>query len=126
MGYYTTEIVRVFGNLFTGDFSGLSGIVGIYDTIDTVATDQTVSFGTTVLRMVYIMGAISFSLGFFNLIPFPALDGGRLVFIVFEAITKKKPSPKVENIVHTIGFFLLIGLFIFISFSDVLRIFGCK
>ena len=64
MGYYTTEIVRVFGNLFSGDFSGLSGIVGIYDTIDTVATDQTVSFGTTVLRMVYIMGAISFSLGF--------------------------------------------------------------
>lgn len=122
MGYYTTEIVRVFGNLFTGDFSGLSGIVGIYDTIDTVATDQTVSFGTTVLRMVYIMGAISFSLGFFNLIPFPALDGGRLVFVGLEAIRKKKINPNVEATIHFIGIIILFALMIIINIRDVINL----
>ena len=122
MGYYTTEIVRVFGNLFTGDFSGLSGIVGIYGTINTVATDQTVSFGTTVLRMVYIMGAISFSLGFFNLIPFPALDGGRLVFVGLEAIRKKKINPNVEATIHFIGIIILFALMIIINIRDVINL----
>ncbi len=123
MGYYTSEICRAFGRLFTGDFSGLSGLVGIYDTIDTVATDQTVSFGTTFLRMVYITGAISFSLGFFNLIPFPALDGGRLVFVGLEAIRKKKINPNVEATIHTVGLFILFALMIIINIRDIINLF---
>ena len=97
IGNYTVEISRAFGKIFTGDFSGMSGLVGIYDTIDQVATDDSVSAGTTFLRMIYITGAISFSLGFFNLIPFPALDGGRLVFVAYEAIFKKKVSANNKN-----------------------------
>ncbi|MBQ8206014.1 MAG: RIP metalloprotease RseP [Bacilli bacterium] len=123
MGYYTTEICRVFGNLFQGDFSGLSGLVGIYGTIDQVATDQTVGFGTTILRMVYILGAISFSLGFFNLIPFPALDGGRLVFVGIEAITKKKVNPNVEATIHFVGIIILFALMIIINIRDVINLF---
>ena len=123
MGYYTTEICRVFGNLFQGDFSGLSGLVGIYGTIDQVATDTTVDFGVTILRMVYIMGAISFSLGFFNLIPFPALDGGRLVFVGIEAITKKKINPNVEATIHFVGIIILFALMIIINIRDVINLF---
>ena len=123
MGYYTTEVCRLFGNLFQGDFSGLSGLVGIYGTIDQVATDQTVSFGTTVLRMVYILGAISFSLGFFNLIPFPALDGGRLVFVGIEAITKKKVNPNVEATIHFVGIIILFALMIIINIRDAINLF---
>ena len=123
MGYYTTEICRVFSNLFAGDFSGLSGLVGIYDTIDTVATDTTVDFSTTLLRMVYITGAISFSLGFFNLIPFPALDGGRLVFVGIEAIRKKKINPNVEATIHSVGIILLFALMIIINVRDIFNLF---
>lgn len=123
MGYYTTEIVKAFGRLFTGDLSGMSGLVGIYDTIDQVATDDSVSSGTTILRMVYITGAISFSLGFFNLIPFPALDGGRLVFVAYEAIFKKKVNPKVEGTIHSIGIFLLFALMIIVNIRDILNLF---
>ena len=72
------------------------------------------------------MAYLSVNIGFINLLPLPALDGGRLVFIIYEAITKKKPSQKVENIVHTVGFLLLMALFVFITFNDVLRLFGCK
>ena len=123
MGYYTTEICRVFSNLFAGDFSGLSGLVGIYDTIDTVATDTTVDFSTTLLRMVYITGAISFSLGFFNLIPFPALDGGRLVFVGIEAIRKKKINPNIEATIHSVGIILLFALMIIINVRDIFNLF---
>lgn len=124
MGYYTVEICRSFGRLFTGDFSGLSGLVGIYTTVDSVATNTQVSFGTTFLRMIYIAGAISFSLGFFNLIPFPALDGGRLVFVGIEAIFKKKVKPTVEAYIHTVGFALLFILMIVINIRDIFHLFG--
>ena len=50
---------------------------------------------------------ISVNLGFMNLIPLPALDGGRLAFMVYEGITRRKPNAKVENIIHSIGFILL-------------------
>ncbi len=70
------------------------------------------------------MAVLSVNLGFVNLLPLPALDGGRLAFLVYEAITKKKPNAKVENIIHTVGFVLLMGLMVFICFNDVLRCIG--
>ena len=122
MGYYTSEMCRALGNLFLGDFSNLSGLVGIYETVDTVAT-QSGGFGATLVNIIYLMGAISFSLGFFNLIPFPALDGGRLFFLGIEAITRKKVKPEVENMIHTVGIFLLFALMIIINIRDVINLF---
>ena len=122
MGHYTVEVFRAFGNLFTGDLSGMSGLVGIYQTIDTVATESN-GFGATVINLIYITGAISFSLGFFNLIPFPALDGGRLFFLAIEAIFKKKVNPNVENTIHTVGLFLLFALMIIINIRDICNLF---
>ena len=115
-------IFKTLGLLFTDksvNIDDFSGPVGIFQLVTSTAANG-------FLSLLSLTAFLSVNIGFVNLLPLPALDGGRLVFIVFEAITKKKPSPKVENIIHTVGFFLLIGLFIFISFSDVLRIFGCK
>ncbi|MCI5745929.1 MAG: site-2 protease family protein [Erysipelotrichaceae bacterium] len=123
MGYYTVEICRAFGKMFVGDFSGLSGLVGIYGTIDSVATDTSVSFLTRLINVIYVSGALSFSLGFFNLIPFPALDGGRLVFVALEAIRKKKINPELEGKIHTIGLFILMALMIIVNIRDIFNLF---
>ena len=80
-------------------------------------------FGVRVLNIIYIIGAISFSLGFFNLIPFPALDGGRLVFVGIEAITKKKVNPNVEGTIHFVGIILLFALMIIINVRDIINLF---
>lgn len=121
--YYAGEIVYTFGRLFAGDFSQISGLVGIYQTVDTIATDSSVAMQTTLIRLIYLAGAISFSLGFFNLIPFPALDGGRLVFVGIEAIFKKKVNPNVEATIHFVGIILLFALMIIINIRDIIGLF---
>lgn len=103
-------------NVGLDDFSGP---IGIFELITTSASE---GFNS----LVYMTAFLSVNIGFVNLLPLPALDGGRLAFILYEAITKKKPSPKVENIIHSVGFILLIALFIFIGFNDILRLFGLK
>lgn len=123
MGYYTAEVCRSFARLFVGDFSSMSGLIGIYSTIDSVATQGDLSFGLRFLNIIYIVGAISFSLGFFNLIPFPALDGGRLLFVAIEAIFKKKVNPNVEGTIHFVGIILLFALMIIINIRDIFNIF---
>ena len=122
MAYYTGEMFRALGNLFMGDMSNLSGLVGIYETVDSVATESG-SFGATIVNIVYLIGAISFSLGFFNLIPFPALDGGRLFFLAIEGIFKKKVNPQVEGTIHSVGIILLFALMIIINIRDILNLF---
>ena len=61
-----------------------------------------------------------------NLLPVPALDGGRLLFLGYEAVTKKKPSQKVETALISITMILLFGLIIYVSFNDILRLIGVK
>jgi regulator of sigma E protease len=62
---------------------------------------------------------MSASLAFMNILPFPALDGGRLVFVMYEGITKRKVKPSIELNIHKIGFMLL-GLLVLITIKDVL------
>ena len=63
------------------------------------------------------------NIGIMNLLPIPALDGGRIVFLLVEAVTKKKIPKKVEAIINYVFLFLLFGLFIYISINDVMRFF---
>ena len=115
-------IFKTLGLLFTDssvNIDDFSGPVGIFQLV-------TSTLQSGILALLSLTAFLSVNIGFVNLLPLPALDGGRLAFILYEAITRKKPSPKVENIVHTIGFLLLMLLFVVISFSDILRIFGCK
>lgn len=100
----------------TVNIDDLSGPIGIFSIIK-----QSVSQG--LLSVLNWAAIISVNVGLMNLLPLPALDGGRLAFLIYEAITKKRPNPKVENIIHGIGFALLMALFVFVAFNDVIRLF---
>lgn len=106
--------------LFTSDEVGvenLSGPVGIFTLTTNIAQQGFVS----ILNWI---GMLSVNIGLLNLLPIPALDGGRLVFLGYEAITKKKPSPKVETALIGITMMLLIGLMIYVTYNDILRLLG--
>ncbi len=114
--------------LFTGQASvkDLSGPVGIVDmTNDTY--EQTVENGGGALEVFLNMLAIgvllSANLGVMNLLPLPALDGGRLVFLFLEAIRGKRVPPEKEGMVHFIGIILLLALMAFVMFNDFMRLF---
>ena len=72
------------------------------------------------------VGLLSVNLGIVNLLPIPALDGGRLVFLGYETITRRKPNQKIENTLHYVMYLALLGLFVFIMFNDILRLLNLK
>lgn len=116
------NMVNTLGMLFFSSEVGvgdLSGPVGIFSLTSQAASQ---GFGT----LLNFIGFLSVNVGFMNLLPIPALDGGRLVFVAYEAITKKKPNQKVETALITITMLLLFGLIIFVSFNDILRLIGVK
>ena len=63
------------------------------------------------------------NVGFINILPFPAFDGGHVVFIIIEKIKGSKVNPKVENTIHTIGFILLMLLMVLITYNDIIKLF---
>lgn len=99
----------------------LSGPVGVVNVVS-----QTVEKGFLegFADFLYIVSLITINLGIFNLLPIPALDGGRFVFLLIEAIRRKPMKPEHEGIVHFIGFALLMILMIVVTVGDVTRIFG--
>lgn len=104
--------------LLTGKISltSLSGPVGIYQVVG-----ESAKYGF--INVVYLIGYICVNVGFINLLPLPAFDGGRVFFMIIEAIRKKPVSPKVENIIHAVGLVLLMILMVVITFNDILRLF---
>lgn len=102
----------------------LSGPVGIVDVVDETY-QQSKSYGAVVviMQMLSIGILISANLGVMNLLPLPALDGGRLVFLFVEAIRGKRVSPEKEGWVHGIGMILLLALMVFVLFNDIKRLF---
>lgn len=116
------NMVNTLGMLFFSSEVGigdLSGPVGIFSLTSQAASE---GFGS----LLNFIGFLSVNVGFMNLLPIPALDGGRLVFVAYEAITKKKPNQKVETALITVTMLLLFGLIIFVSFNDILRLLGVK
>ena len=116
--YWTTEIFSMVGKLVTGQFSinALSGPVGIYQSTDMVAKSG----------IYYLMkwaAILSINLGIMNLLPIPALDGGRLVFFAVEAIRGKPIDRNKEGMVHFIGFALLMLLMLVVTWNDIQRFF---
>lgn len=103
-------------------FHDLSGVVGIVDTTAQVVK-QTRSFREACMTLFELMSFITINVGIFNLIPFPALDGGRLVFLIIEAIRRKQIPAKVEGMIHFVGLAALMLLMIAITFQDVIKIF---
>ena len=103
--------------LFNGRASvkDLSGPVGIY----TIVSEESKAGLQNIL---YLTAYLSINVGFINLLPFPAFDGGRVVFLIIEKIRRKRVPAKVEAIVNGTGFALLILLMIFVTFNDILRL----
>ena len=101
---------------FSGKVStkDLSGPVGVIYTIGEAA-----KYG--IINLFYLMGFISVNLGFFNLLPLPALDGSRIVFLLIEIIRGKPINPEKEGFIHFVGFVLLIALMVFVTYSDIIR-----
>ena len=112
--------------LVTGDVGvdQLSGPVGIVNVVDETY-QQSKSYGVMVviMQMLNIGILLSANLGVMNLLPLPALDGGRLVFMIVEAIRGKRVPPEKEGWVHGIGMILLLALMAFVMFNDVKRLF---
>ena len=108
---------RSFFDLITGKYgiSAVSGPVGVTVTVADVARQN-------LSDILPIMALITINLGIFNLFPIPALDGGRLMFILYEMIAGKPVPQKYEAVVHTVGFVVLIGFMILVAAKDILSL----
>ena len=118
---------RTLGGMLTGQYglNDLSGPVGTVDAIGDVVVDATqqehwqIGLGNVLMLVVLI----SVNVGIFNLLPVPALDGGRLLFLLIELVFRKPVPPKYEGMIHAIGLLLLFGLIILVTFSDIVKLF---
>ena len=98
------------------------GKVGIKDMSGIVGIGEVVSKTSSFIEFFNLLGIISLAVGVANVMPFPPLDGGKIVIVVCESIFRKKLSEKAEMTISYIGFALLIGLTIFVTFNDIMRI----
>lgn len=102
----------------------LSGPVGIVDVVDdSYKESRSYGFMAVLAQLLYIAILISANLGVMNLLPLPALDGGRLVFLFVEAVRHKRVPPEKEGYVHLVGIACLMILMVFVMFNDIRRVF---
>ena len=130
--YSTIDVVRTvrlsLQMLLTGQagFSDMTGPVGIVQQMSSVA-DASATWVDALLNMLYFGGFIAINLAIMNLLPIPALDGGRVVCLlittIVEVVTGKKINPKYEGYLHAAGMILLLGLMAIILFKDIFVIF---
>lgn len=104
--------------LITGKLSldNLAGPVGIFNVVGESAK-------AGIISILYLIAYLCVNVGFINLIPLPAFDGGRLLFLIIEKIKGSKVNPKVENTIHSIGLALLMILMVVITYNDIIRLF---
>jgi len=120
--FTTKSIYKALFDMFSGK-SGLDNVSGPVGVV-TVVNDAVNSGSDSLVNVLFIMAMLTINLGIFNLLPFPALDGGRLFFMLIELIRGKPVPPEKEGIVHAIGLALLLGLTVVIFFNDIMRIIG--
>jgi len=100
---------------------GVSGPVGIFSVVGTYLDIPNVK--ERILQLLNLSGMLSISLAFFNVLPIPGLDGGRLFFILIELVIGRKVNPKVEGYFHTVGMVLLLALLLLVTIKDVAQFF---
>ena len=115
----TLALFDTLGQLFSGSVGAesLAGPVGMVQMVS-----QTSSYGLWYYG--FLTAMICINLAIINMLPFPALDGGRIIFVLYTMITGKPVNQKVEGAIHFAGLMLLLGLFVFVTINDVTRIFG--
>lgn len=117
----TVGILNGFGRMFSGDISvrdNLGGPIAIAS-----FTKEAAENGGW-LGFWNITALLSITLAIMNLLPIPVLDGGHLMFLIYEAITRREPSLKVRMVLQQIGFVLIIGLMVFVTFNDIAKVLG--
>ena len=113
--------------IVTGRFSmkDMSGPIGTFTAISEAANEGLkTSIFVAFMNIMALMAFITINLGVFNLLPLPGLDGGHLVFLLFEMITGKKLNPKYEGFIQILGLVLFVALIIYVSYADILRLLG--
>ena len=123
--YEIVMVLKSLKMLVTGQVSAneISGPVGIVNVIgDTYTTTKSEGVGITILTLINLAIMLSANLGVMNLLPIPALDGGRIFLYLIELITRR-PIPKdKEGMIHFIGFILLMALMVFLVFNDIRKL----
>lgn len=116
-GSVMEQMCLTLGNLFTGGLSinNLSGPVGIYTVVG-----ETRKSGIS--NVIFLIAYLSINLGIMNILPIPALDGGHVLFLLIELITRKKVNQKVESITTTIFFVLLLLLMLYVTIHDIITL----
>ncbi|MBN7772130.1 RIP metalloprotease RseP [Clostridium aminobutyricum] len=114
--HMTVSMVDVIGQLVTGEVSAkeLTGPIGI-----TVAVSDSVKYGF--IYVANLAALISLNLAIVNMLPFPALDGGRLVFLIIRKVTGRAITDEIEGRIHFVGIMLLFGLMIYVTWQDIGR-----
>ncbi len=112
------------GTYHLNDLSGPVGIVNaIGDVIEDEAKEESIDWAALWNKMLSMAAFITINVGLFNLLPLPALDGGRLMFLIYEAITRHPVKPEHEGMVHFIGIVLLMLLMLIVTFNDIRKLF---
>ena len=121
--YAFFETGNFLGSIFENIKMLFTGKVGIDQMTGPIGISNMVSQTTGFVDFMYLLALISISLGITNLLPIPALDGGKLLILIIEAVRRKPMKEEIEIGIQLAGFFILISLTIFISYKDILRIF---
>lgn len=101
-------------------FNNLSGPVGMYGMVGS-AFDYS-AFSEAIWYVIFLIAYLSINVGFINILPFPAFDGGHVLFLLIEAVLRRKVDSKIENICHMVGFVLIFLLMIAVTYNDIARI----
>lgn len=113
--------MMVAGNVSADDIAGPVRIVAIID--DTVQETKQYGFMTVLMNLLNLSVLLSANLGVMNLLPFPALDGGRLVFLTWELISRRPVNQRIEGVIHMAGLMVLMVFMVFVIFNDLRNIF---
>ena len=111
-------IYKTLIELISGKY-GLKGVSGPVGTVSIISEVATSSF----VNVFYLFSFISLNLGVMNLLPLPALDGGRILFTLVECVIRRPLNPKFEGIVHLIGMIVLLGFMLLVTVFDVIKLF---
>ncbi len=118
LGAITLGLLDFIKDAFTGqaNFEAVAGPVGIAGLVGD-------AYDLGFVYLIMFTALISINLGVINLLPFPALDGGRLIFVIIESITRRKIKPNIANIINGVGFIILIILMLIVSYRDIIKLF---
>ncbi len=114
-----TALWLLLTGIFHGDTAVLASVTGPVGLVGVVGSSLSLGFS----YVLNLMAVISLNLAVINLLPFPALDGGRILFLSIEAIRRKPLSPKFVNTANSLGFFILLGLMVLLTYRDIWRLF---